>query len=407
MDHKEIATPLFSQAPASKKSSIKPAKRKFSPAQLPNEITSAEKILAAIQAKDPNADPQLPKQGRASLVNPVNRYEMIATEKQDDGWGSLAAEPNRVPTQYIKDSTRRIINYISSPDLPSDRTINPYRGCEHGCIYCYARPTHAYLGLSPGLDFETKIIYKPNAAALLRAELGAPNYSCSTIMVGANTDPYQQAEKKFKITRSILKVMDETRHPLVIITKSALIKRDLDILTSLASKELVQVFVTITTLKTELVNKMEPRTGAPARRLELVKQLSNAGVPVGVMVAPIIPFINDAEMETIMEKAAAEGAAAIGYVFLRLPYELKEIFATWLEHHYPLQAKRVLARIIDSRDGRLYDSSYHVRMKGTGLFAELIRARFRRKQKALSLPGLMPLRTDLFRSAAKEQIEMF
>jgi len=409
MDHKEIANhqSLFPQLPSSKKPSMKTPKRKFSPAQLPNEVTSAEKIIAAIQHKAPNTDPQLPKKGRASLINPVNRYEMIATEKEDDGWGSLTAEPNRIPTQYIKDSTRRIINYISSPDLPSDRTINPYRGCEHGCIYCYARPTHAYLGLSPGLDFETKIMYKPNAAALLRAELGAPNYRCATIMIGANTDPYQQAEKKFKITRSILKVMDETRHPLVIITKSALIKRDLDILTSLASKQLVQVFVTITTLKTELVNKMEPRTGAPVRRLELVKQLADAGVPVGVMVAPVIPFINDAEMETIMEKAAAQGAGAIGYVFLRLPYELKEIFATWLEHHYPLQAKRVLARIIDSRKGKLYDSNYHTRMKGTGLFAELIRARFRRKQKDLSLPGLTPLRTDLFRSAINDQIEMF
>lgn len=406
-DKKTADQSLFPLSRFPNQSSTRARQSKFTPAQLPNQTTSAEEVIAKVRHKEPSADPRQPKRGRASLINPVNRYEMIASEKEDDGWGSLAAEPNEVTTQYIKDSTRRIINYISSPDLPLKRTINPYRGCEHGCIYCYARPTHAYLGFSPGLDFETKIIYKPDAARLLRAELQAANYRCAPIMLGANTDPYQQAERKFKLTRSILEVMNELHHPVTIITKSALISRDMDILTSLARKQLVQVFITITSLRPELINKMEPRASAPLRRLELVKQLTAARVPVGVMVAPIIPFINDAEMETIMEEAATEGAGAISYVFLRLPYELKEIFATWLEHHYPLKAKRVLARIIDSRDGRLYDSSYHKRMKGSGLYAELIRARFERQRKKLALAGLKPLRADLFRQAASQQREMF
>ena len=407
-DTKENRTPL-----ATEKEKVPYASRKhksaFTPAQLPNDPTSAAEVLARVRRKDPAADPHLPKVGRGSLINPVNRYERIAGEKEDDGWGSLAAEPNKVATTYIKDATRRIINYISSPDIPADRTINPYRGCEHGCIYCYARPSHAYLGFSPGLDFETKIVYKPNAALLLRSELRDPKYRCAPIMLGANTDPYQQAERKFKITRSILEVLQEARHPLALITKSGLAHRDLDIFTDMAAKNLIQVFVTITTLNHELVNKMEPRTGAPARRLELVKQLAEAGVPVGVMVAPIIPFINDGEMETIMEKAAQNGAGAIGYVFLRLPFELKDIFASWLEHHYPLHSKRVLARIIDSRNGKLYDSDYGSRMKGTGIYAELIHSRYKRKKKSLSLPGLPQLRADLFRlpESAEGQIEMF
>ena len=376
---------------------------------VPNDPTTAEKELRKLEPQDAICAPNLPKRGRGSLINPVNRYERIAVEKQDDGWNILAEEPDRVPTHYIKDTTRKIINYIDSPDMPFKRTINPYRGCEHGCIYCYARPTHAYLGFSPGLDFETKIVYKPEAANLLRKELRARAYSCAPVAIGANTDPYQQAERKMRITRSILEVMLEARHPVSIITKSGLMFRDTDILQEMAQLRLVHALVTITTLKNELVKKMEPRTGAPARRLELVKQLTEAGIPTMVMVAPVIPFINDAEMEIIMEKAAANGAYSVGYIFLRLPLELKSIFSSWLQHHYPLHAKRVLSRIIDSRGGKLYDSTYGIRHKGTGIFAELIRARFNNKNKRLRLSGLPPLRTDLFRPPLSEerQQEMF
>ena len=390
-------------------SSASSAKPSFQPppSYIPNDPTTAAEVLRKLHNED--VAPAIPKRGRGSLINPVNRYERIATEKQDDGWNSLAAEPDRVPTQYIKDATRKIINYIDSPDLPFKRTINPYRGCEHGCIYCYARPTHAYLGFSPGLDFETKIVYKPAAAKLLRTELRAKSYGCAPIVIGANTDPYQQAERKMRITRSILEVMLEARHPISIITKSGLAHRDIDILQEMAKQELVQVLVSITTLSPKLVKKMEPRTGAPARRLELVKQLSAARIPTMVMVAPIIPFINDAEMETIMEKAVAHGASSVGYVFLRLPLELKDIFSSWLHHHYPLQAKRVLSCIIASRGGRLYASDYKTRHKGTGIFAELIRARFNRKKKSLNPPGVKPLRVDLFRppESAEGQREMF
>ena len=349
------------------------------------------------------------KKGRAALINPVNRYELIEHTKEDDGWNSLADEPERVATTLIRDSTRKIINYIKSPDIPFDRSINSYRGCEHGCIYCYARPSHAYLGFSPGLDFETKIVYKPDGAPLLKKELSAANYKCAPISLGSNTDPYQQAERKLKLTRSILEVMLETRHPVGIITKSALIERDIDILAEMASMNLAHVFFSITTLKPSIAQKMEPRASAPARRLQALKTLTDAGIPCGVMVAPVIPFINDSEFESILDASHSNGALNAGYVFLRLPYELKEIFATWLNHHYPLQAKRVLGRIMDSRDGKLYESKFGTRMRGSGVFADLIKARFNSKKKQLSFAGMERLRTDLFRPpvAESEQFNLF
>ena len=337
------------------------------------------------------------KKGRASLINPANRYEPQHTEFADDGWESLAEIGERTTTQLIRDDTKSIINYIKSPDIYYDRSINPYRGCEHGCIYCYARPSHAYLGFSPGLDFETKILYKDKAAELLRKELAAKKYRCAPIAIGANTDPYQQAEKKLKLTRSIIEVLLECRHPVAIITKSALILRDKDILVELAKNGLVNVHFSITSLSPSLNAAMEPRTAAPARRLQALEELSDAGVPCGVMIAPIIPFINDEYIEKIMDEASKRGALNIGYVFLRLPWELKEIFATWIFHHFPERAERVMNRIMDSRDGKLYDSAWGERMRGTGHFSELIRARFNTKRRQLGLPGIPSLREDLFR----------
>ena len=349
-----------------------------------------------------NALADLPaiKKGRGSPINPPNRYEKLAVYQEDDGWGILDDEPQRVPTELIRDTTRQIINYINSPDLPFDRTINVYRGCEHGCVYCYARPTHAYLGFSPGLDFETKIVYKENCADLLRAELNHPKYCCAPIALGSNTDPYQQSERELRLTRSVLKVLHEARHPLSIVTKSGLVARDLDILQDMARNKLVCVFLSITTLKPDLVKCMEPRAAAPAKRLQTLAKLAQAGIPTGVMVAPIIPFINDAEMETIMQQAQTAGARSVGYVFLRLPLELKEIFTAWLQQHYPLQAERVLARIRDSRGGQLYDSAFGKRMRGQGTFADLIAARFQRQRKALHFVGLPGLNSDLFRPPA-------
>ena len=340
------------------------------------------------------------RKGRGSPLNPPNRYEKLAVTQEDDGWGILADEPQRIPTELIRDSTRSIINYVQSPDLPFDRTINVYRGCEHGCVYCYARPSHAYLGFSPGLDFETKIVYKENCAQLLRAELNAPKYRCAPLALGSNTDPYQQSERQLRLTRAVLEVLCEARHPLSIVTKSGLVARDLDILQEMAQDDLVCVFLSITTLNPGLVRRMEPRAAAPAKRLETLTKLAQAGIPTGVMVAPIIPFINDAEMEMIMQKASAAGARTIGYVFLRLPLELKEIFTTWLEQHYPLVAQRVLARIRDSRGGELYDSAFGKRMRGQGPFADLIAARFRRQRAALNLAGLPKLNRHLFRRPA-------
>ena len=339
----------------------------------------------------------LPKKGRGSLINPANRYENIAVAKEDDGWGSLADEPERVPTELIADATRTIINYVKSPDIPFDRTINVYRGCEHGCIYCYARPSHAYLGFSPGLDFETKIVYKKHCANLLRAELNHPKYRCEPIALGSNTDPYQQTERKMKLTRSVLEVLQEARHPLSIVTKSGLVERDMDILQDMARDNLVCVFLSVTTLNPDLARRMEPRAAAPVRRLMALEKLNKAGIPAGVMVAPVIPFINDKEMETIMQRTHDLGARSAGYVFLRLPLELKEIFTTWLHHHYPLQAERVLARIRDSRDGELYQSAFGKRMRGEGIFADLLADRFRRKRNSLKFTGIPPLNRTVFR----------
>ncbi len=315
--------------------------------------------------------------GRGTASNAVGRFEKMARLGEDDGWGALDDELPALRTEVGVDNARSIISYNQSPDIPFDRSINPYRGCEHGCVYCYARPSHAYLGLSPGLDFESKLFFKPDAAKLLRQELAKPGYQCDTIVLGSNTDPYQPIEREHRITRQILEVLWETRHPTAIITKSAMIERDLDILVPMAHAGLLRAAVSITTLNRTLARTLEPRAAAPQRRMETVSSLAAAGIPMTVMVAPIIPALNDAELETIIKQAALSGAKAVHYALLRLPLELTDLFESWLQQHVPLKANHVMSLIRQSRGGKTYDSAFGQRMKGQGLFADIISQRFK------------------------------
>jgi DNA repair photolyase len=315
--------------------------------------------------------------GRGAAENPQNRYARMDREVYDDGWerdDEKAAGPR---TEVTLTQARTIISRNQSPDIPFTQSINPYLGCEHGCIYCYARPSHAFLGLSPGLDFETKLFAKVNAVELLRKELSRPGYRCELISLGANTDPYQPIEHKYRITRGILEVLAECNHPVGIVTKSAMIERDLDLLAPMAKKNLVHVFVSIGTLDHEIMRTLEPRTSAPRRRLEALQALAAAGVPCGVLVAPLIPFLNDKDMESVLEQSAACGATTAGYVILRLPYELKDLFKDWLERHHPLKAAHIMSQIRQMRGGRENDSTFGKRMSGEGIFAELQEKRFR------------------------------
>lgn len=323
--------------------------------------------------------------GRGSASNAAGRFEQQTQESIDDGWGTLDEDLLPLRTEVAIDATRSAINYITSPDLPFDRTINPYRGCEHGCIYCYARPSHAYLGLSPGLDFESRLLAKPDAPQLLRKELSKPNYRCAPIALGMNTDAYQPIEREYRITRGILEVLAEHRHPFSLVTKSALVERDLDLIAPMAAEGLVLVYVSITTLDRALARRLEPRAAAPERRLETLRRLSDAGIPTGVMTAPIIPALNDSEMEHILELATRAGARHAGHVLLRLPHELAELFEEWLRLHYPLKADHVLSLIRQSRGGKEYDATFHARMKGQGIFAEVISRRFRLACQRLAL----------------------
>lgn len=338
--------------------------------------------------------------GRGATLNPAGRFERLGRVAVDDGWASLeklALEPGP-RTEVLPDRTRTIIARNQSPDIPFDRSINPYRGCEHGCIYCYARPSHGFLGLSTGLDFETKIFVKPDAARLLRAELARPGYVCRPIALGANTDPYQPLERRLRVTRQILEVLAEARHPVGIVTKSALVCRDMDILTEMAHDGLANVHVSITSLDPELARTMEPRASAPHRRLRALRELAAAGVPTGVMVAPVIPALTEHEIEHILAQAAAAGAVSAGWVLLRLPHEIKELFAAWLRQHRPLRVDHVLSRLRQSRGGRLNDPGFGSRMRGEGVFAELIAQRFRKACARLGLNRrALPQRTDLFR----------
>ncbi len=317
------------------------------------------------------------RRGRGSLSNVSGRFEIEARLRQDDGWGALDETPPPLRTTVAVDATRRVIARNASPDIPFSQSINPYRGCEHGCIYCYARPTHAYLGLSPGLDFESRLFAKPNAARLLEAELREPGYRCAVMALGTNTDPYQPIEREHRITRSVLDVLAAFDHPVGIVTKSALVQRDIDILAPLAAKNLAKVAISITTLDRKLARAMEPRAATPGRRLETIGALAAAGIPVGVMVAPIIPGLNDWEIERILDAAAEVGATEAGFTLLRLPHEIKDMFREWLAEREPLKAGKVIQLVRETRGGQLNDPRFGSRMSGQGPIADLIRNRFR------------------------------
>lgn len=337
------------------------------------------------------------RHGRGSVTNSSGRFEPQAREAFDDGWVQDELPPFRTETSM--ETARTIITRNDSPDIPFDRSINPYRGCEHGCSYCYARPSHAYLGLSPGLDFETRLYAKSNAAQLLERELATPSYSARPIALGANTDPYQPIERQFRITREILEVLARVDHPLTIVTKSALVLRDLDLLAPMAEKGLVKVAISITTLDRELARKMEPRANTPPKRLDAIKQLSAAGVPVAVMNAPLIPSINDHEIEAVLEAAYDAGAREAGYVLLRLPHELRELFREWLLSHYPGKLRHVMSLVQSTRGGKDNESTFGTRQTGTGVYADLITKRFRLAVERLGLRKRQSkLRTDLFRA---------
>jgi DNA repair photolyase len=348
------------------------------------------------------------QRGRGATFSPDNRYSAHTQEALDDGWGGLDAPLEPLRTTFTVDASRTVISYNDSPDVGFDRSINPYRGCEHGCVYCFARPSHAWLGLSPGLDFESRLFYKPDAPELLRKELAARSYRPAPIAVGINTDAYQPGERKLKITRRILELLVECRHPFSIVTKSALIERDLDLLTAAAARKLVSVAVSITTLDRSLARRMEPRAAAPQRRLEVIRNLSAAGVPVSVLVAPLIPVLTDGELENILEAAHAAGARAAGYVLLRLPHELKELFEAWLTAHEPGKAAHVMNRIRDMRGGKDYDSRFGARMRGTGDYADLLAKRFAMAERRLGFGDFPPLDDSQFRPPRNTpQLELF
>ena len=352
-----------------------------------------------------------PRKGRGAASNDTGRFEPEKRVPFDDGWGAADEEPLPLATTLSVDSTRTIIARNDSPDIGFDRSINPYRGCEHGCIYCYARPSHAYLGLSPGLDFESRLFYKPQAASLLAAELRKKGYSCRPIALGSNTDPYQPVERRLSVTRSILEVLRDFRHPVTIVSKSALIQRDIDILTEMAKDRLAIVTISVTTLDRALARRMEPRASTPERRLETIAALAGAGIPSGVLTAPMIPALNDIEMEAILERARAAGAASAGYTLLRLPLELKSLFKEWLEEHFPAKAAHVLSLVAQTHGGRLYDSTWSKRMTGSGPYADMLRLRFDRACRKLGFGQrtTRPLDTTLFRPPPQQgdQLALF
>jgi DNA repair photolyase len=345
--------------------------------------------------------PDQPLKGRGAISNRPGRYEPGDRPREDDGWWAGLADDEDLPalaTTVTIDSTRSIIAWNESPDLGFDRSINPYRGCEHGCVYCFARPTHAYLGLSPGLDFETRLFAKPEAPRLLAEELSKPGYRPAVLGLGTNTDPYQPIEREMRIMRGILEVLAAFNHPVTIVTKSALVLRDVDILGEMAKKSLASVSLSITTLDKHLARKMEPRAPTPQRRLQAIAGLAATGIPVGVLAAPMIPALNDMELESILAAAAKAGASAAGYVLLRLPLEIADLFGEWLEAHAPSKAKHVLNLLRGARRGSLYVDAFGERQKGNGPYAELLAARFRLAVKRYGLERRnWQHRTDLFR----------
>jgi DNA repair photolyase len=351
--------------------------------------------------------PQL-ERGRGARSNPAHRFDSVERSFLDDGWESLADLPP-LKTEIFVETPKSIITRNESPDISFDRSINPYRGCEHGCTYCYARPAHAYMGLSPGLDFESKLFIKPNAAALLRAELMDPKYTPRTIALGANTDPYQPIEKQYRITRQIIEVLAEFRHPFGIVTKNGMVARDIDLLKPLAAMGLVKVALSITTLDGKLARAMEPRASTPAKRLAAVEALSAAGIPTVVMMGPVIPGLNDHEIENILKAARGAGAREAGYTMLRLPYEVKGIFKDWLEKAYPDRYARVMAQVKDVRGGKETSAKFGDRMTGSGPVAWMIGRRFQLACQKLGLnANRLTLKTDLFERPVQlgDQLEL-
>ena len=359
--------------------------------------------------EDRSVQPLFQTPGRAATSNPDVRFDRFTTDAVDDGWGATDELPV-LRTQVTDEVARKVITRNTSPDLSFDRSINPYRGCEHGCIYCFARPSHAFLGLSAGLDFETRLIARPNAAAQLRRELSNPRYVPKIIAIGTNTDPYQPIEKSREIMREVLGVLRDFNHPVGIVTKGTLIARDIDILAPMAAQGLVRVGVSITTLDPATSRAMEPRVPAPAARLRLIRQLSEAGIPVRVMVSPVVPALTDHELEAILQAAADSGAVAASSIVLRLPREVATLFRKWVGEHYPDRAVRIMGRVRELHGGRDYDPDFGKRMVGQGQWAALIQQRFKLATKRLGLDRSLPdLRTDLFAKPPElgDQLSLF
>jgi DNA repair photolyase len=377
---------------------------------MPNDLRSETRSI-----KVHTVQPRIGEKSRGATYAPQGRFETETRETFEDGWTPDDETPSARATTVTEERARSIISKNDSPDVPFTHSINPYRGCEHGCIYCYARPSHSYLELSPGLDFETRLFAKTNAVELLRAELSARNYVPTPIALGANTDCYQPIERKYRLTRGILELLAECNHPVTIVTKSALIERDLDLLGPMASKNLVKVYVSIGSLDRSLARKLEPRAASPQRRIDVVRALASAGVPCGVMVAPVVPALSDKSIEEVLEAASAAGAMSADYIVMRLPNELKELFREWLAVHYPLRAEHVMSVVNQLRGGRDNDPRFGERMTGTGLFAELLGQRFAIACKRFGLDGrnqggreAPELVTNLFRPpSAAGQMSLF
>lgn len=349
---------------------------------MPERNPDDNKDVLPVRVQPPTA-----RKGRGAVSNMQGRYEEQLRTAFDDGWGDeeSALQTGAPKTRVFDEQARTILTRNASPDIPFNVSLNPYRGCEHGCIYCFARPTHSYLGLSPGLDFETQVFAKVNAPQLLRRELAAPSYAPEPIAIGVNTDAYQPCERELKLTRRILEVLSECGHPLALITKSSLVERDIDLLAPMAAKRQAVVAMTITTLDADIARTLEPRAAAPARRLRTIRTLTDAGIPVGVSIAPVIPFITEPDLERILVAAADAGAVSASYIVLRLPWEVNPLFQQWLQAHFPDRAQRVLNRIRDMRGGKEYDADFTKRMRGEGVWADLIRQRF---DKLLARLGL-------------------
>lgn len=345
--------------------------------------------------------------GRGALSNSEGRFESLRRTECDDGWHH-ADEPGKLNTTVTEDQSKSAISRNTSPDVPFDQSLNAYRGCEHGCIYCYARPSHSYLGLSPGLDFESRLFYKPRVVDQLHSELGAGSYRCEVLALGTNTDPYQPIERRFDLTRGVLELCLELRQPVTITTKSGLVERDLDLLVELAARRLVVVSVSVTTLDSAMARSLEPRAAAPGRRLRIISALSEADIPVHLSVAPVIPALTDHELESILQTGAARGARFASYTLLRLPWEVKDLFREWLQQHYPGKATHVMSLVRQSRGGRDYDASFDQRRTGTGPFADLLARRYKLQIKRLKLNnGEIPLDATQFRAPHCQQAFSF